>query len=114
MSWLDPATEHDVEACSGAFMLVRREVLEQLDGWDERYWFYAEDLDLCLRAGQLGKRVRYLGTATATHVKYASSRLRSADSDLTADERRHKRTIQRVSWTLPSKACLRSRAYGCG
>jgi GT2 family glycosyltransferase len=77
MSWLDLATDHDVEACSGAFMLVRRSVLERVGGWDERYWFYAEDLDLCLRVGKDGWRVRYLANATATHVKGASSGLHS-------------------------------------
>ena len=65
LSWLDPWTVHDVEACSGAFLLIRREALEAVAGWDERYWFYAEDLDLCLRVTQAGWRVRYVGTATA-------------------------------------------------
>jgi hypothetical protein len=77
MSWLDPETDHDVEACSGAFMLVRRTDLEAIGGWDERYWFYGEDLDLCYRLRERGKRVRYLGTVTATHIKGASSGLHS-------------------------------------
>ena len=64
LSWLDPATVHDVEACSGAFLLIRREALDVVGGWDERYWFYAEDLDLCLRVTQAGWRVRYVGTAS--------------------------------------------------
>jgi GT2 family glycosyltransferase len=77
MSWLDTATVHNIEACSGAFMLVRRSDLEAVNGWDERYWFYGEDLDLCYRLGQAGKLVRYVGTATATHIKGASSGLHS-------------------------------------
>jgi GT2 family glycosyltransferase len=94
MSWLDPLTVHDVEACSGAFMLVRRSVLEEVGGWDERYWFYAEDLDLCLRIGQLGKRIHYLGTATAVHLKGASSRLRERTGVLSLGERATKRKVQ--------------------
>jgi GT2 family glycosyltransferase len=77
MSWLDPATEHDIEACSGAFLLVRAATLEQVGGWDEGYWFYAEDVDLCLRVLRAGLRVRYVATAVATHVKGASSNLRA-------------------------------------
>lgn len=77
MSWLDPLTDHDIEACSGAFMVVRRTDFERVGGWDERYWFYAEDLDLCLRIGKLGKVVRYLGSASAVHIKGASSGLHS-------------------------------------
>ena len=34
-----------------------------------RYRFYGEDLDLCLRVGRLGRRVRYLGSVTAVHRK---------------------------------------------
>jgi GT2 family glycosyltransferase len=77
MSWLDPATEHDIEACSGAFLLVRSATLEMIGGWDEGYWFYAEDLDLCLRVLRAGLRVRYVASAVATHVKGASSNLRA-------------------------------------
>ena len=94
MAWLDPETVHDVEACSGAFMLVRRSALEAVGGWDERYWFYAEDLDLCLRVGHAGLRVRYVGTATATHIKGASSHLRERSRDLAPRELTHKRMIQ--------------------
>lgn len=96
MSWLDPRGTHDIEACSGAFMLVRRADLEAVAGWDERYWFYAEDLDLCLRLRRRGQRVRYLGTTTAIHVKGASSNLRAASRHLPPEERLHKRRVQRA------------------
>lgn len=94
LAWLDPGTDHDIEACSGAFLMIRRAVLEQAGGWDERYWFYGEDLDLCVRVGALGKRIRYLGTARATHVKGASSHLRKPDGALSPDQRRLKRKVQ--------------------
>ena len=96
MSWLDPRTDHDIEACCGAFMLVRRDVLEAVGGWDERYWFYGEDLDICLRISKLGYRVRYLGTVTAGHVKSASSYLRQPPSSLTPEQREHKLRVQRA------------------
>ncbi len=94
MSWLDPSTVHDVEACSGAFLLIRRETLEAVGGWDERYWFYAEDLDLCLRVTQAGWRVRYVGTTTALHVKGGSSNLRRSRDDLTDEQRATRRRVQ--------------------
>ncbi len=94
MSWLDPLTVHDVEACCGAFMLVRRSVLETVGGWDEHYWFYGEDLDLCVRIGGLGKRIRYLGTSTAVHLKGASSHLRERTRDLGPRDRATKRKVQ--------------------
>ncbi len=94
MSWLDPATDHDVEACSGAFMLVSRTLLERIGGWDQRYWFYGEDLDLCIRVGRAGERIRYLGTAVATHVKGASSYLGVPDRELLPQQRQTKHQVQ--------------------
>jgi GT2 family glycosyltransferase len=96
LSWLDPLTIHDVEACTGAFLLIRREALAAVGGWDERYWFYAEDLDLCLRVTRAGWRVRFVGTATATHLKGSSSNLRRSPRELT-DEQRAARQRVRVA-----------------
>jgi GT2 family glycosyltransferase len=96
MSWLDPRTDHDIEACSGAFLMIRRSVLAQAGGWDERYWFYGEDLDLCVRIRDAGYRVRYLGTTSATHVKGASSHLREPDRLLDTHERLLKRRVQQA------------------
>lgn len=94
LSWLDPGTDHDIEACSGAFLMVPRTVLDAAGGWDERYWFYGEDLDLCVRVGEAGYRIRYLGTTWATHVKGASSHLRVADTGLAPEQRLVKRRVQ--------------------
>ena len=73
LTWLDPGGTHDIEACTGACLLIRREALDTVGGWDEAYRFYAEDLDLCLRVAQRGYRIRYLGTVDSTHLKGAFS-----------------------------------------
>jgi GT2 family glycosyltransferase len=91
LSWLDPLGTHDVEACTGAFMLTRREALEAVGGWDEAYRFYAEDLDLCARVAAAGWRIRYVGTETATHVKGSSSHLHASPDALSTEERATRR-----------------------
>lgn len=96
LSWLDPRGTHDVEACSGAFLLIRRAALEAVGGWDERYWFYAEDLDLCLRVRQAGWRVRYVGSASAVHLKSVSSNVRGARRQLTPEQRDTRRRVERA------------------
>lgn len=58
----------DVEWVSGACLLVRRSLLEQLDGWDEGFFLYSEDTDLCRRAWAAGFRVRYEPEAVARHA----------------------------------------------
>jgi N-acetylglucosaminyl-diphospho-decaprenol L-rhamnosyltransferase len=64
--------EHDageVDSVNGAFMLVRREALEQVGLFDERYWIYMEDLDWCYRFKRAGWKVWYDGAVTVMHVK---------------------------------------------
>jgi GT2 family glycosyltransferase len=65
-----------VDAVNGAFMLIRREMLERLGDLDEGYWMYMEDLDLCYRASRAGWTVWYEPSATATHVKGGSAGIR--------------------------------------
>lgn len=56
-----------VDWVSGACMLARREVLQRVKGFDERYFLYWEDADLCRRVRLLGYQIRYAPTATAVH-----------------------------------------------
>lgn len=51
----------------GAFYLIRRELFEQLGGFDERFFVYLEDLDLSVRVHEAGWAVHYLADAVAFH-----------------------------------------------
>lgn len=62
-----------VEVLSGAFMMIKREVFEKLNGFDERFFMYGEDIDLSLRITQQGFKNYYLGTISATHLKGGST-----------------------------------------
>ena len=76
LTYIDPDVESDVDAVAGSFMLVRREALEASGLFDETYWMYGEDLDLCLRMRQAGWRARYVPSVVVTHLKGQSSRRR--------------------------------------
>ena len=56
------------EWISGAAMLGRREALEAVGGFDEGFFLYCEDMDLCARLLTAGGRVRYEPGATVHHV----------------------------------------------
>jgi hypothetical protein len=62
-----------VDAVNGAFMLCRRVALEEVGLFDEGYWMYMEDLDLCYRLRQAGWLTWYEPSAQATHVKHGTS-----------------------------------------
>ena len=58
---------------SGSCFLARRVALEELGGFDEGYFMYAEDMDLCWRAHHAGWGVGFAGTASVTHVEGVST-----------------------------------------
>jgi N-acetylglucosaminyl-diphospho-decaprenol L-rhamnosyltransferase len=63
----------DVESVSGAFMLMPKPVLDEVGGFDEQFFMYAEDIDLCLRAIAHGYRVRYWPSVEVIHVGAGSN-----------------------------------------
>ena len=68
-----------VDWLSGACMLARRRALQEVGGFDERYFLYWEDADLCRRLRVRGYEVRYVPAATAVHrVGHSSRRVRAA------------------------------------
>ena len=62
----DDATS-DVDWVTGACMLTRRAVVDQVGGMDAAYFMYSEELDWCKRIKDAGWRVVYLPTATVVH-----------------------------------------------
>jgi len=58
---------------SGSCFLARRDALEELGGFDESYFMYLEDTDLCWRAHQAGWGVGFTGAAGVTHVQGVST-----------------------------------------
>ena len=61
-----------VDWVSGACMLVRRRAFDEVGGFDEGYWMYWEDADLCRRLMDAGWRVHFDSAAIAEHATGAS------------------------------------------
>jgi N-acetylglucosaminyl-diphospho-decaprenol L-rhamnosyltransferase len=66
-------TRGPVDAVNGAFMLCRREALNQVGLFDEGFWMYMEDLDLCYRFAEAGWVTWYEPDVTVIHVKAGTS-----------------------------------------
>jgi GT2 family glycosyltransferase len=81
----------DAEWLSGACLLLRRSVVEQLEGLDEGFFMYCEDTDICRRIWGIGRRVRFEPGAVALHEGGASAPRSSLLPVLTASRIRYAR-----------------------
>jgi GT2 family glycosyltransferase len=71
---------------SGCFILIREGDFRSLGGWDQRFWMYSEDIDLCKRASDIGwKRVMY-NEVRCLHAHGGSSRINVATKAMTKSE----------------------------
>lgn len=68
-----PEGEQEVDAVAGACMMIRKGVFEELAGFDERFFMYVEDLDLCYRLKGVGGVVLFSSEAVFKHRWGASS-----------------------------------------
>ena len=70
---LDDQKNHIVEVLAGAFLLVKKELLNKLNGFDENYFLYGEDIDLSFRIQQAGYKNAYFAETSIIHFKGESS-----------------------------------------
>lgn len=76
------ARSREVRSLSGACILLRRGAFEQVGCFDERFFLYAEDVDLCRRLRLAGYRLWYVADALVEHTRGASSSVDPAASAL--------------------------------
>lgn len=69
----------EVDVLSGAFMMVRKKILEDTGGFDERFFMYAEDIDLSYRIQQSGHKNYFMAETTIIHFKGESTKKGSLD-----------------------------------
>jgi GT2 family glycosyltransferase len=71
----------EVEAISGALMLLPRALFDRIGGFDANYRLHVEDLDLCRRARDAGALVAVANDVSVVHVRGVSSRSRPGFSE---------------------------------
>ena len=60
---------HEVDSISGACMIFRRELFDDLNGFDEDYFLFFEETDFCLKTKRIGKKVYYNSEAITIHYR---------------------------------------------
>lgn len=67
MNW-DGNAEQEIGFQSGCCVMVRRAVLEQINGFDERFFYHFEEADLCFRVWKSGRKILYFPGGSITHL----------------------------------------------
>jgi len=86
---------HEVDAISGAFLLVRRPVGEEIGWWDEEYFFYGEDIQFCYNIRRAGYKIYYVPDVGILHYGGVSSGIKKQSHHITTADHEHKKIMQR-------------------
>ena len=100
-----PGAPRLVDWVSGAAIWLRRGALDEVGGWDERYFMYLEDTDLCWRLRRAGWEVAYEPAGVVVHVQGASASRRPYRMLL--EHHRSAWRFARVRFTGPRARCCR-------
>jgi len=92
--WKDIDTTHEVDAISGAFLLLPRALGKKIGWWDEDYFFYGEDIQFCFDLHKLGYKIYYVGEVASMHIGGAVSGIKKSTQHLTTATVNAKRRMQ--------------------
>ncbi len=74
LTYLNPDSLTEVDAVSGSFMMIRKEVLDKVGLLDETFFMYGEDLDMCYRVKHEGWKIYYVPDTEIIHFKGESTK----------------------------------------
>lgn len=94
---LDYSRPVQIEACVGAFLMVKRSVGDAIGWWNEQYFFYGEDLDFCYQLHRLGYKLFFYPYTKITHYQGVSSGLIGHTQRITQAKRETKIKVARAS-----------------
>lgn len=89
-------TVREVEMVTGCFLLITHDLWRRLDGFDDGFFMYSEETDLCFRARKMGARPMFTPEATVVHYDGASKQVPSAKRILLLTGKAH---YMRKNWS---------------
>lgn len=88
---------HSIPVAAGSFLMMPSKLFEKLGGWDEKFYFYGEDIDLSYRITQAGYKIVYYPKVSTLHLKGASSGLRKEGGSNSRIDKKTKIKIARAT-----------------
>lgn len=83
LTYLDENETYPVDAISGSFMMIRKEIVDRIGLLDESFFMYCEDIDYCHRINQAGGRIYYFPDTQIIHYKGESTKVNQLDYIIT-------------------------------
>lgn len=74
LTYISPDIECEVDILSGSLMMIRHDIIKQVGYFDEDYFMYGEDIDLCYRIKKAGGKIYYTPKTKAIHYKGESTK----------------------------------------
>ena len=108
LTYLDTEQTYEVDAISGSFMMMRKEVYKKVGGFDDDFFMYGEDLDLCYRIQKADYKVFYVHMTQIIHYKGESTRRSSLDETRVFYNAMHLFVKKHFSSSLIVEAILRT------
>lgn len=97
MGNLNKNIPHKIDACVGAFLMVKKEIGDKIGWWNEKYFFYGEDLDFCYKLKQNNFNLYFNPNCIITHFQGVSSGLISKSKHFSKASRRTKIKVAKSS-----------------
>lgn len=69
---ISPETIHEIDVAQGAYLMVKKKILDRVGWFDEDYFLDGEDIDLCWKIKEIDYKIIYYPDAYITHLKKAS------------------------------------------
>lgn len=79
LTYIDENEVSEVECISGAFMMIKKSVLDKVGFLDERFFMHSEDIDLCFRIKEAGYKIFYYPKVDILHLKGQSGKKSSEE-----------------------------------
>ncbi|MCX8105120.1 MAG: glycosyltransferase [Ignavibacterium album] len=108
LTYLDENQTYEVDAISGSFMMMRKEVYDKVGGFDEQFFMYGEDLDLCYRIQKAGYKIYYVHSTQIIHYKGESTKRSSLDETKVFYDAMHLFVKKHLSGSFIVELILRS------
>lgn len=88
---------HSIPVAAGSFLMMPMKLFKHLGQWDESYFFYGEDIDLCYRINQAGYKIIYYPKVSTIHLKGASSGLRKESKKIAVSSKANRIKVAAAS-----------------